>query len=251
MDPAEVHERVPKMPRTLLAGARGGHRDLNRPRDGVFHRVLDGHDIELALRLLHLQREVGGQGGGLAVAGAAAEEDAAPERHADLGEDLGLFRLRSRGSPGSCLSLDAVAVEEAGEEVIAVGLVGAALAAERGDGGGKRHLAACANGKTLEGAPLVGGLGRALVLAVEEEAHDLAALVGGQRLSELELAVVDDAVDPAEAPVVLEHDVACPGRRRLLEEHAHPPRRRRLAAFLAVGGAPAFGDLVEARGLAR
>ena len=84
---------------------------------------------------------------------------------------------------------------------------------------------------------------------MEEEAHDLAALVGGKRLGELELAVVDDAVDPAEAAVVLEYDVAGPGRGGLLEEHAHPPRRRRLAAFLAVGGAPAFGDLVEARGL--
>ena len=144
-------------------------------------------------------------------------------------------------------ALDAVAVEEAGEEVVAVGLVGAALAAERGDGGGQRHLAAGANGKTLEGAPLVGGLGRALVLAVEEEAHDLAALVGGKRFGELELAVVDDAVDPAEAAVVLEHDVAGPGRRGLLEEHAHPARRRRLAARRhAVGRAPAFGDLVEA-----
>ena len=112
--------------------------------------------------------------------------------------------------------------------MVAVGLVGAALTAQRGDGGGKRHLAAGANGKTLEGAPLVGGLGRALVLAVEEEAHDLTALVGGKRLSKLELAVVDDAVDPAEAAVVLEHDVAGPGRSSLLEEHAHPPRRRRL-----------------------
>ena len=235
MDPAEVHQRVPKMPRTLLAGAGGGHRDLHRARDGVFHRVLDGHDIELAFRLLHLQREVGGQGGGLAVAGAAAEEDAAPERHADLGEDLGLFRREAEALQGRA-ALDAVAVEEAGEEVVAVGLVGAALAAERGDGGGQRHLAAGANGKTLEGAPLVGGLGRSLVLAVEEEAHDLAALVGGKRLGELELAVVDDAVDPAEAAVVLEHDVAGPGRGGLLEEHAHPPRRRRRAARrLAVG----------------
>ena len=245
MDPAEVHERVPKMLSALLARARGGHRDLHRARDGVFHRVLDGHDIELAFRLLHLQREVGGQGGGLAVAGAAAEEDAAPERHADLGEDLGLFRGEAEALQGRA-ALDAVAVEEAGEEVVAVGLVRAALAAERGDGGGQRHLAAGANGKTLEGAPLVGGLGRSLVLAVEEEAHDLAALVGGKRFGELELAVVDDAVDPAEAAVVLEHDVACPGRRGLLEEHAHPPRRRRLAAFLAVGGAPARGDLVQA-----
>ena len=131
--------------------------------------------------------------------------------------------------------------------MVAVGLVGATLAAERGDGGGKRHLAAGANGKTLEGAPLVGGLGRALVLAVEEEAHDLTALVGGKRVGELELAVVDDAVDPAEAAVVLEYDVACPGRRGLLEEHAHPPRRRRLGGpGLAVGGAPAFRDLVKA-----
>ena len=246
MDPAEVHERVPEVFAALLAGAGGGHRDLHRPRDGVFHRVLDGDDVELALRLLHLQCEVGGQGGGLAVARRAAEEDAAPERHADLGEDLGLLRGEAEALQGRA-ALDAVAVEEAGEEVVAVGLVRAALAAERGDGGGKRHLAAGANGKTLEGAPLIGGLGRALVLAVEEEAHDLAALVGGQRVGELELAVVDDAVDPAEAAVVLEHDVAGPGRRGLLEEHAHPPRRRRLAtAGLAVGGAPAFGDLVEA-----
>ena len=63
--------------------------------------------------------------------------------------------------------------------------------------------------------------------------------------------LLDEALgDPAEAAVVLEHDVAGPGRRGLLEEHAHPARRRRRAARrLAVGRAPAFGDLVEARGL--
>ena len=44
-----------------------GTRDLHRARNGVLHRVLDGHDIELALRFLHLEREVGGQRRGLAV----------------------------------------------------------------------------------------------------------------------------------------------------------------------------------------
>ena len=62
-----------------------------------------------------------------------------------------------------------------------------------------------------------------------------AVIAGGRRLSALTDLVAEDVLAG-------DHPVPC----RILEEHAHPPRRRRLAAFLAVGGAPAFGDLVEA-----
>ena len=246
MDPAEVHQRVPEVSAALLAGAGGWHRDLHRARDGVLHRVLDGHHVELALRLLHLKREVGGQSGGLAVTCRAAEEDAAPERHADLREHRrflgGEAEALQRGALG-----DAVAVEEAGEQMIAVGLVRTALAAQRRHCLGQRHLAAGADREALEGASLVGSLGGALVLAVEEEAHDLAALVGGHGSCELELAVVDDAVDAAEPAVVLEDDVAGLGCGGLFEEGAHLVRRRRLAArSLMRCPAPARGDLVEA-----
>ena len=112
--------------------------------------------------------------------GRAAEEDAAPERHADLGEHRRLLGGEAEALQGGALG-DSVAVEEAGKEVVAVGLVGVPRwqrSAE--DGGRQRHLAARADREALEGASLVGSLGGALVLAVEEEAHDLAALVCGQ-----------------------------------------------------------------------
>ena len=132
--------------------------------------------------------------------------------------------------------------------MVAVGLVRSALAAQRRHRGRQGHLASGADGEALECAPLVGGLCRALVLAVEDEAHGLAALVGGHGVGELELAVVDDAEDAAHAAVVLEDDVAGPGGGGFLEEHAHPPSRRRLAAFLALGGPPALSDLLQAGG---
>ena len=248
MHPAEVHQRVPEVPAALLAGAGGGHRDLHRARNGVFHRVLDSDHVELSLRFLHLEREIGGQRGGLAVPRSSAEEDAAPEREADLGEHRRLLCGEAEALQGGAL-LDAVAVEEAREQMIAVGLVGSALAAQRGDRVRQRHLAAGADREPLEGASLVRGLCRSLVLAVEEEAHDLASFVCGHGGCKLELAVVDDAVDAAEPAVVLEDDVAGSGSGGLLEEGAHLVRRRRLAACrLMRRPAPARGDLVEAGG---
>ena len=145
--------------------------------------------VELPLHLGHLEGEVDGEGSGLAVPGAAADDDAALHGHADLGEQRGL-------GPGEAEALQRhvfvqpVAVEEPGEEMVGVGVVRPALAAERRDVARQRHRAAGADGETLEGGAAVAGLRRSLVLAVEEEAHDPAAFLGGQwARAERQLAV--------------------------------------------------------------
>ena len=250
MDAAEVHQRLLETASALVARTRGRRRDLHRPRDRVLHRVLDGDDVEPSVRLLHLEGEVGGQRRGLAVAGGAADEDAAVQRHADLGEHRRLFRREAETLQGHA-ALDAVAVEQAGEQVIAVGFVRAALTAQRGDGGGERHLAAGADREALEGAALVAGLGRPLVLAVEQEAHGLAALVRRHRLGERQLAVVDDAEDAAGPAVVLEGHVGGPRRRRVFEQPPHPAGDLRCLAarFHPVAGFPPGSDVLQGRGL--
>ena len=63
VDPAEMHQRFLEMPGPLIAQARGRHRDLDGARNAVFDRVLDGHQIELAVELGHLQGEIDGQCG--------------------------------------------------------------------------------------------------------------------------------------------------------------------------------------------
>ena len=244
-----MHQRFLEMPGSLVAQARGGHRDLHRARNAVFDRVLDGHQIELAVELGHLQGEVGRQGGRLAVARRAADEDAAMRRHADPGEQRG-FGCRETEALQGHAGVEPVGIEHAGEQMIAVGLVGAALAAQRRDARRQRHLAAGADRKALEGAPPVAGLRRALVLAMEKEARGLAAFLGRQRLGQRQLAVVDDGEDVAGAAAGLEHHVARPRRGCVLEQAFDPPgrrfarRRRRCGACCP----PGDGDLFEGRG---
>ena len=136
------------------------------------------------------------------------------------------------------------------EQVIAVGLVRPALAAQRRDARRQRHLAAGADREALEGAPPVARLGRALVLAMEQEARGLAALLGRHRFGQGKLAVVDDGEHMTGAAAGLEHHVARPRRRRILEQAFDPAGRcftggrRRSDARCP----PAFGDLFEGCG---
>ena len=250
MHPAKMHQRLLEPPAPLVPRPRGRRRDLHRPRDRVLHRVLDGHHVELPVRLGHLEGQVRRERRGLAVPGRAAEEDPPVQGEADLGEHR---RLRGRepqafeGHP----PLDAVAVEQPREQVVAVGLVRPALAAQRRDRGRQRHLAAGPHREPLERAPLVARLRRALVLAVEQEAHRLAALLRGHRLGERELAVVHDPVHAAQPPGGLEHHVARPRRRRVVEQPPDPARDRRLPAACRsrTSGPPARGDGLQRRGL--
>ena len=63
VNPAEMHQRFLEVPGPLIAQARRRHRDLHRAGNAVFDRILDGHEIELAVELRHLQGEIGRQGG--------------------------------------------------------------------------------------------------------------------------------------------------------------------------------------------
>ena len=225
VDPAEMHQRFLEMPGPLVAQARRRHGDLHGARNAVFDRVLDGHQIELAVELGHLQGEIDGQCGRLAVARGAADEDAAMGRHADPGEQ-GCFGCRETEPLQGHAGVEPVGIEHAREQVIAVGLVGAALAAQRRDARRQRHLAAGADREALEGAPPVARLGRALVLAMEQETGGLAALLGRHRLGQLQLAVVDDGEDMTGAAAGLEHHIARPRRRRILEQAFDPASRR-------------------------
>ena len=249
VDPAEMHQRFLEMPGPLIAQARRRHGDLHRARNAVFDRVLDGHEIELAAELRHLQGEIGGECGRLAVARGAADEDAAMGRHADPGEQRG-FGCRETEALQGHAGVEPVGIEHAGEQMIAVGLVGAALAAQRRDARRQRHLAAGADREALEGAPPVAGLRRALVLAMEQETGGLAAFLGRQRLGQGQLAVVDDGEDMAGAAAGLEHHVARPGRGCVLEQAFDPPGRRFARGRRRCGARrpPAFGDLFEGCG---
>ena len=249
VDPAEMHQRFLEMPGPLIAQARGRHRDLDGARNAVFDRVLDGHQIELAVELGHLQGEIDGQCGRLAVARGAADEDAAMGRHADPGKQ-GCFCCRETEPLQGHAGVEPVGIEHAREQVIAVGLVRAALAAQRRDGRRQRHLAAGADREALEGAPPVARLGRALVLAMEQETGGLAAFLGRHRLRQGQLAVVDDGKDMTGAAAGLEHHVARPRRRRILEQ-AFDPASRRFTGGRRRSDArcpPAFGDLFEGCG---
>ena len=225
VDPAEMHQRFLEMPGPLIAQARCGHRDLDGARNAVFDRVLDGHQIELAVELGHLQGEIDGQCGRLAVARGAADEDAAMGRHADPGKQ-GCFGCRETEPLQGHAGIELVGIEHAREQVIAVGLVRSALAAQRRDARRQRHLAAGADREALEGAPPVARLGRALVLAMEQESGGLAALLGRHRLGQLQLAVVDDGEDMTGAAAGLEHHITRPRRRRILEQAFDPASRR-------------------------
>ena len=149
MNPAEVHQRVLVVTGARLTRARGGHRDLDRAGDAVFDRILEGDEVELPVHLGHLQGEVDGHRGGLAVAGAPADEDAALHRHADLGEQRRLGVGEAKPLQGHAL-VETVAVEQAGEQMVGVGFVGTALAAQRRYPAGQRHRAAGPDGESLE-----------------------------------------------------------------------------------------------------
>ena len=146
-------------------------------------------------------------------------------RHADPGKQ-GCFGCRETEPLQGHAGIEPVGIEHAREQVIAVGLVRAALAAQRRDARRQRHLAAGADREALEGAPPVARLGRALVLAMEQETGGLAALLGGHRLGQLQLAVVDDGEDMTGAAAGLEHHIARPRRRRILEQAFDPASRR-------------------------
>ena len=89
------------------------------PRYAVFDRVLDGHQIELAAELGHLQGEIGGERGRLAVARRAADEHTAMGRHADPGEQGG-FGCRETETLQGHAGVEPVGIEHAREQVIAV-----------------------------------------------------------------------------------------------------------------------------------
>ena len=182
VDPAEMHQRFLEMPGPLVAQARCRYGDLDRALNAVFDRILDGHEIELAVELGHLQGEIDGQCGRLAVARGAADEDAAVGRHADTGEQ-GCFGCRETEPLQGHAGVEPVGIEHAREQVIAVGLVGTALAAQRRDVRRQRHLAAGADRESLEGAPPVARLRRALVLGPAlDQAHGRKARSGLRRL---------------------------------------------------------------------
>ena len=85
---------------------------------------------------------------------------------------------------------------------------------------------------------------------MEQETGGLAAFLGRHRLGQGQLAVVDDGEDMAGAAAGLEHHVARPRRRRILEQ-AFDPASRRFARGRRRCGArrpPAFGDLFEGCG---
>ena len=170
-------------------------------------------------------------------------------RHADPGEQRG-FGCRETEALQGHAGVEPVGIEHACEQMIAVGLVGAALTTQRRDARRQRHLAAGADREALEGAPPVTGLGRALVLAMEQETSGLAALFSRHRLGQLQLAVVDDGEDMTGAAAGLEHHIARPRRRRILEQALDPPGRRFARRRRRCGAChpPAFGDLFEGRG---
>ena len=149
MNTAEMHQCVLVVSGPGLSGARRGHRDLDRAGDAVFDRILEGDEVELPVHLGHLQGEVDGHRGGLAVAGAPADEDAALHGHAYLGEQRRLGVGEAKPLQGHAL-VEAVAVEQAGEQVVGVGLMGAALAAQRRDPARQRHRTAGPDGESLE-----------------------------------------------------------------------------------------------------
>ena len=117
-----------------------------------------------------------------------------------------------------------------------------------------RHRQAAAAGadrEALEGGAAVAGLRRALVLAVEEEAHHAPALLGGEGEAERQLAVVDDGKDLAGVAPVLEHHVARPRRRRIGQQALDLPRRRAsgLGRVASIVPAPQRGDLLQRHAL--
>lgn len=209
VDAAEVHEGAPVVDGPFLPGARGRNGDLDGAGNAVFDGVLQRHHVEFAPVLGELQGQVDGKGRRLAVARAAAEKDGPVARHADPREDRRLVG-REPEILESHPAVEPVAVEGAAVHVIAVEIVGTALAAQSAHRRGQRHGAARADRESLELAPLVGRLRRPVDLAVEEEAHHLPALVGAQRMAEFQLRVVDDRPHAALDAVMGENDIRCP-----------------------------------------